>query len=83
MAGKALDAVLDGIDIETYLVCDSEREGKDLALRLGHELNLGEVDIMYQEFDGYGMRVRIRKYVHRPGERYRWLDRTVRDGEPT
>ena len=73
MATSALDAVMDGLDIETYLVCGSEREGKDLALRLGQELHLGEVDIMYQEFDGYGMRVRLRKYVHRPGELYRWL----------
>ncbi len=80
MARQALDAVLDGVDIETYLVCASEREGKDLALRLGHELNLGEVDIMYQEFDGYGMRVRLRKYVHRPGERYRWLDGDPAEG---
>jgi len=70
---KALDHVLDGLDIETYLMCASEQEGKDLALRLGHELQLGEVDIMFQEFDGYGMRVRLRKYVHRPGETYRWL----------
>ncbi len=73
MATSAMDAVMDGLDIETYLVCGSEREGKDLALRLGQELHLGEVDIMYQEFDGYGMRVRLRKYVHRPGEHYRWL----------
>jgi hypothetical protein len=73
MATSALDAVMDGLDIETYLVCGSEREGKDLALRLGQELHLGEVDIMYQEFDGYGMRVRLRKYVHRPGDSYRWL----------
>ena len=73
MANSAMDAVMDGLDIETYLICASEREGKDLALRLGQELRLGEVDIMYQEFDGYGMRVRLRKYVHRPGELYRWL----------
>lgn len=73
MADRALDAVLDGIDVETYLVCAGEREGKDLALRLGHELNLGDVDIMFQEFDGYGMRVRLRKYIHRPGDSYRWL----------
>ncbi len=70
---KALDNVLDGLDIETYLVCGSEHEGKDLALRLGHELNLGDVDIMFCEFDGYGVRVRLRKYVHRPGDPYRWL----------
>ena len=80
MTGQALDSVLDGLDIETYLVCGSEREGKDLALRLGHELNLGEVDIMYQEFDGYGMRVRLRKYVHRPGEKYRWLHAAAPEG---
>ena len=73
MARSAMDAVMDGLDIETYLVCASEREGKDLALRLGQELQLGEVDIMFQEFDGYGMRVRLRRYVHRPGEQYRWL----------
>jgi hypothetical protein len=69
----ALDAVMDGLDIETYLVCGTEREGKDLALRLGHELNLGEVDIMFCEFDGYGVCVRLRKYIHKPGDPYRWL----------
>jgi len=70
---RALDAVMDGLDIETYLVCGSEREGKDLALRLGHELGLGEVDIMYCDFDGYGVRIRARKYVHKPGDPYPWL----------
>jgi hypothetical protein len=31
------------------------------------------VDVMHEDFDGYGMRVRLRKYVHRPGDRYGWL----------
>jgi hypothetical protein len=70
---RALDAVMDGLDIETYLVCGSEQEGKNLALRLGHELNLGEVDIMFCDFDGYGVRIRLRKYLHKPGDSYRWL----------
>jgi hypothetical protein len=70
---RALDAVLDGLDIETYLVCKSEKEGRDLAYRLGHEMGLGEVDIMFSEFDGYGIRVRLRKYIHKPGDPYRWL----------
>lgn len=70
---KALERVLDALDIETYLVCADEQEGKELALLLGQELHLGEVDIMFQEFDGYGMRVRLRKYIHRPGDNYRWL----------
>jgi hypothetical protein len=73
MAMQALDAVMDGLDVETYLMCGSEQEGKDLALRLGLELGLGQVDVMFCEFDGYGVRVRLRKYVHKPGDPYRWL----------
>ncbi|MEJ5304686.1 MAG: hypothetical protein WHV63_01975 [Ignavibacteria bacterium] len=70
---SALDHILDAIDIETYLVCSDENEGKNLALQLGKELNLGEIDIMYQEFDGYGIRVRLRKYIYKPGNHYKYL----------
>ena len=69
----AMDRVLDAIDIETYIVCATAADGKTLALALGREMNLGDVDIMFEEFDGVGMRVRLRKYVYRPGERYAWL----------
>jgi hypothetical protein len=70
---KAMDRVVDTVDIETYLLCRDEAEGKKLAVQLGEELNLGTVDIMFQEFDGYGVRVRLRKYIHKPGKRYAWL----------
>jgi hypothetical protein len=70
---SVLDSVLDGLDIETYLVCSDAQEGKRLALQLGKEMNLGDVDVMAEEFDGYGMRVRIRKYIYRPGAAYHWL----------
>ena len=70
----AMDQVLDAIDIETYLVCSSAQHGKLLAQQLGHEMNLGDVDVMFEEFDGYGVRVRLRKYVFRPGNNYRWLE---------
>jgi hypothetical protein len=69
----ALDKVMDGLDIETYLVCSDRQEGKRLALQLGKEMNLGDVDIMFEEFDGYGVRVRLRKYIYKPGNTYRWL----------
>jgi hypothetical protein len=69
----AFDKVMDGLDIETYLVCSDRQEGKRLALQLGKEMNLGDIDIMFEEFDGYGMRVRLRKYIYRPGNTYRWL----------
>lgn len=70
---KALEKILDAIDIETYIQCSSLSEGKALALELGKELGLGEVDIMFIEFDGFGVRVRLRKYVYRPGNEYLWL----------
>ena len=70
---SAFSSVMDGLDIETYLVCGDTQEGKRLALQLGKEMNLGDVDIMFEEFDGYGMRVRLRKYIHKPGNTYRWM----------
>jgi hypothetical protein len=70
----ALEHVMDAIDIETYIVCKNENEGKKFALQLGQEMNLGEIDIMYQEFDGYGVRVRLRKYVYKPGNMYKYLN---------
>ncbi|MCK9408859.1 MAG: hypothetical protein M0R68_06965 [Bacteroidetes bacterium] len=70
---SAFNSVLDGLDIETYLVCRDAMEGKHLALQLGKEMNLGDVDIMYEEYDGYGMRVRLRKYIVKPGQTYPWL----------
>lgn len=69
----AINQILDAIDIETYIVCKDEKEGKELALKLGQELNLGEVDIMFFEFDGYGARVRLRKYIYKPGNLFQYL----------
>ncbi len=71
---KAIDQIMDAIDIETYIVCKNENEGKILSLKLGQELNLDGIDIMYQEFDGYGMRVRLRKYIFKPAAHYKWLE---------
>lgn len=74
MEKTAMNSVVDAIDIETYFACTDERQGHLLALRLGKEMNLGDVDVMFEEFDGYGSRVRIRKYVHRPAQQYHWLE---------
>jgi len=73
MNESALNRVIDGIDIETYLSCQNEEEGKFLARKLGEELNLGEIDVVFSEFDGFGVRVRLRKYVVKPGDKYNWL----------
>ena len=74
MTKKALDSVVDAIDIETFLYCKSEDEAKELAEALAVELNLPHGDIVFLEYKGWGARVRIRSYIHRPGDHYRWLE---------
>ena len=72
---QPLDRVVDAIDFETLLACDDETEGRALALQLLAELGFKDVDIVFAEHTGPGVRVRARAYVHRPGDQYRWLQR--------
>lgn len=72
--GKAMARVVDAIDIETYLTCSSEGEARELAEALAVEMNLSRADIVFIEQRGLGARVRIRTYVHRPGDHYQWLE---------
>jgi len=71
---KALDQVLDALDIETFLVCGSAEEGQKIAERLIAELNLPHGDVIFLERSGPGARVRLRVYIHHPGDNYRWLE---------
>lgn len=70
----ALDHVLDALDIETFLVCSSEEEGRRLAVQLMADLGLPHGDVVFLEYHGSGARVRLRSYLHRPGDHYRWLE---------
>ena len=71
---KALDQVVDAIGIETFLYCRTEDEAKELAEALAVELGLPHGDIVFLEHKGWGARVRLRSYIHRPGDHYRWLE---------
>ena len=71
---NALDHVLDALDIETFLVCMSEAEGKHLALTLMKDLGFKDVDVVFIKFQGSGVRVRVRAYINKPGDKYPWLD---------
>ena len=42
METTALNAVVDAVDIETYLLCSDAKQGHALALQLGREMNLGD-----------------------------------------
>ena len=70
---NAMDRVIDAIDVETFLLCKDEAEAKELAEALAFQINLRQPGIVFLEHNGLGARVRIRSYVHRPGDHYRWL----------
>jgi hypothetical protein len=72
-AVRAKDYVLDAVDVETFLVCDDEEHGRRLALALMAEMGFKSADVVFIEWRGLGARVRVRAYVHRPGEQYPWL----------
>jgi len=75
-----LRRIMDGMDIETFLVCSSEDEGRRLILQFMKEIGFTDVDIVFIQFQGPGVRVRARAYVHRPGDTYGWL-KAGRTGE--
>jgi hypothetical protein len=70
---SALDHIVDALDIETYIACASESEAREIAEALMAELRLPHGDIIFLEHRGWGARVRIRTYIHHPGDHYRWL----------
>ena len=71
---NVLKHVMDALDVETFLVCESEEEGKNLGLTLMKDLGFKNVDIVFSEFIGVGARIRVRAYVHKAGDVYPWLD---------
>ena len=71
---RCLRKVMDAVDIETFFVCGSEEEGKELALSLLERFGLKDTDIVFIEHAGPGARVRARGYVYRAGDKYSWLE---------
>jgi len=70
---EILDHVMDALDVETFLICDSEEEGRALALELIKEMGFKDFDIVNLDYQGVGARVRVRAYIHRSGDKYGWL----------
>lgn len=70
---SVLNQVMDALDFETFLVCNSEDEGKKMILELMKELGFDDVDVVFIQYMGPGVRVRSRAYLHRAGDRYGWL----------
>ena len=80
MAETAMAKVIDAIDIETFVVCSSEAEGKKLILQIMQEMGLKDTDIVFLQYTGPDVRVRARGYINRPGSHYGWLQGNKRLG---
>jgi len=70
----ALAKVMDAVDFETFFACGSEEEGRSLMLALLKAMGFTDADVVFAQYEGPGVRVRGRAYVHRPADKYRWLD---------
>ncbi len=77
MADKLFEHIVDAIDIETFVLCDSEDEGKRIMLDYVSTIGLTDSDIVFVEFSGPGARIRARGYAYRPGDSYQWLNRCI------
>ena len=70
---RILDRIMDGLDLETFIVCSSDEEGRKLMIQLMKDWGFNDVDIVFSQFQGPGSRIRARAYVHRSGDVYGWL----------
>ncbi|MGE5579998.1 MAG: hypothetical protein ACM3WU_08135 [Bacillota bacterium] len=78
---SAREKILDACDLETFLVCDTLEEGKKLGRALMSELGFRDIDIVYCEMGGPGVRVRLRGYINRPATSYSWQKSGGETGE--
>lgn len=69
-----LNHIIDSLDIETFIACETEEEGKRIGLAMMENLGFQDVDIVFIEFLGVGARIRIRANIYKPGDRYGWLN---------
>ncbi len=70
---SAKDRIMDAIDIQSFLFCNSEKEARTLIDSLMQELGLGRYVIVSLEFNGPGANFHARAYLNKPGDTYSWL----------
>ena len=69
----ARDTIVDALDIESFVLCESEKEAKELIAQLMHSLGLARHVIVSLDFNGPGAHFRARTYMNKPGDSYSWL----------
>jgi len=69
----ARDTIVDALDIESFVLCESEKEAKELVGKLMQSLGLSRFVIVSLDFNGPGAHFRVRAYLNKPGDNYTWL----------
>ncbi len=69
-----LNRIVDSLDLETFIVCDTEEEGKRIGLAIMERLGFRDTDIVFIEFLGSGARIRLRANIYKPGDSYEWFN---------
>lgn len=72
---NARDQIVDAMDIESFLLCESEAEAKELIARLMQSLGVAQHVIVSLDFNGPGAHFRVRAYMNKPGDHYTWLQK--------
>ena len=69
----ARDLIVDALDIESFLLCESEQEAKELIAKLMQSFGIARHVIVSLDFNGPGAHFRVRAYMNKPGDNYTWL----------
>ena len=72
MSDNIFDKVVDAVDVETVVLCNSEAEAKGIGMALLKELGFRDGDVVSVEFTGMSARLRLRGNVFKPGDHYTW-----------
>jgi hypothetical protein len=70
---NAKDKIVDAIDIESFILCQDEKEAKELIAELMQDFGISRFVIVSLEINGPGAHFRARAYLNKPGDSYTWL----------
>lgn len=68
-----VEYIMDALDVETFFVCQNEEQGRNYMISLLKKWGFTDVNVVFAQYEGPGVRVRGRAYIYRPADKYRWL----------
>lgn len=70
---NARELLVDALDIESFVLCKSEKEARELIGELMRSFDITRYVVVSLDFNGPGAHFRVRAYINKPGESYTWL----------